>query len=48
MKEYHGDRPCIWWPPLLMRLSERGLIGTPKYKINDKQRPELAIRSKSR
>jgi hypothetical protein len=26
------NRPCLYWPAFLMRLSARGLIGKPNYR----------------
>jgi hypothetical protein len=28
------QKPIIFWPPFLLRLQERGLIGTPPLQIN--------------
>jgi hypothetical protein len=35
-------RPCLYWPAFLMRLSARGLIGTPRYQLSwSKERTRL-------
>jgi hypothetical protein len=36
------NRPCLYWPAFLMRLSARGLIGTPRYQLSwSKERTRL-------
>ena len=32
MTEYRGERPCILWPPFLMRLARYGYFDQPRFR----------------